>query len=255
MIFPKSISRRAVSLVLGLILLVGAAGAQRGERPLRTPDFTRFSITVGGGAGFAEQHRAMTQLLAELQYSLSTRFRLGLGVGYLATGGHRDNERDNRIMPMAGGPAAMMLSGWGFYSRPAQELGRDFRLVPISLNAYYVVPLARKWEIFLSGGASYYLGTFYADSGRLTKNAWGGQALLGAEFRLTQRIKLMAQGGYRFVEFTGLRENRTIFPLALLADIPVLGNLANDLARALQPKPVDVRLNGFNLAAGIKFGI
>jgi hypothetical protein len=36
------------------------------------------------------------------------------------------------------------------------------------------------------------------------KNAWGGQAGLGVEYRLAQGLQLVAEGGYRFAEFHGL---------------------------------------------------
>ena len=198
----------------------------------------------------------MPQLLAEVQYALSPRFRLGLGLGYIsADGGPLGRGEHHGPMNGSSGdngiPLLRQLLGLG----SDQEDGREFRLAPISLNAYYVLPLARRWDAFLSGGASYYLGTFYGQSGHLTKNALGGQAALGVEFRLTSRLRLTAQGGYRFVSFDGLQFKRSLGPLAMVSDLVGLGGLLNTIAGFLQPKPVDVRLNGFSLTAGVRFGL
>jgi hypothetical protein len=249
--------RTAIILALALAFLACPALAQRnGDRSMRTPVLSRFTISAGGGAAFAEDHRAMAQLLAELQYNFSSRFRLGLGLGYLSAGGHGEQMGRDRWM---GGSDGMNQAGMTLiqrlFNRSASEQGRDFRLVPISLNAYYVLPLARRWDAFLSGGAGYYLGTFYGDSARLSKNAWGGQAGLGIEFRLNPRMRLVAQGGYRFVAFNGLKFERPLGVLDFLAAASGVGNLVSFLAPLLQPKPVDVRLNGFSLSAGVRFGI
>ncbi len=251
----KMILGAAVGLAVGLTVLSGSALAQwDGDRPARTPDFSRFSITVGGGAALAENHQAMPQLLAELQYSLTTRFRLGLGVGYLDTDEYRGYERDIRVVPLALSQTLVLPAGSEIYAPLGGEPGRDFRLVPISLNAYYALPLARKWDIFLSGGASYYLGTFYADSDRQTKNAWGGQAGIGIEYRLNRRIKLVVQGDYRFVEFSGLKTDQTLNPLIVLANPSGPGSLVEIVLPSSPSKPVDVHLNGLSLTGGIRFG-
>ena len=253
----KTILRAALMLALALPSLAGPALAQRNaDRPIRVPGLPRFTIAVGGGAAFAEDHHALAQLLAELQYNFTPRFRLGLGLGYLSSGGHGEQRgRDRWTSPLDGLHQSGMTLIERLLNGPSTEQGRDFRLVPISLNAYYVLRLARKWDAFLSGGASYYLGTFYGDSSRLGKNALGGQAGLGVEFRLNPRLKLVAEGAYRFVSFNGLKFPRPLGVLDSLAATSGFGNLLYFLAPLLQPKPVDVRLNGFSLTAGVRFGI
>ena len=220
------------------------------------PGFSRFTIAVGGGAAFAEDYHALAQLLAELQYNFTPRFRLGLGLGYLSSGGRGEQSgRDRWMSPQAGMNQGGMTLIERLFNWSPTEQGRDFRLVPISLNAYYVLPLARRWDAFLSGGASYYLGTFYGDSSRLSKNALGGQAGLGVEYRLNPRLKLVAEGAYRFVSFNGLKFPRPLGFLDSLAAASGFGNLVYFLAPLFQPKPVDVSLNGFSLTAGVRFGI
>jgi opacity protein-like surface antigen len=254
---PSTCARTAAVLALAFLFFCGPVLAQRGgDRSSQTAAFPRFNLTVGGGSAMAEDHRCMPKLMAEVQYGFSPRFRLGLGLGYISAAGGSMG-RDDRRHPMGdsqmGNSLPLFQRMFGLGS--GQEDGREFRLVPISLNAYYVLPLARRWDAYLSAGASYYLGTFYGQSGHLTKNSLGAQAGLGVEFRLNARMRLVAQGGYRFVSFTGLRFQRSLGPLAMVSDMFGLGGLMNTIAGFLQPRPVDVRLNGFSLTAGVRFGL
>jgi hypothetical protein len=254
---PFTCARTAAVLALALLFFGGPALAQRGgDRSAQTAAFPRFSLTAGGGFALAEDHRGMPLLTAEVQFGFSPRFRLGLGLGYISAAGGSMG-RDDRRRPMGGSqmgnPLPLVQQMFGVGS--GQEDGRQFRLVPISLNAYYVLPLARRWDAILSAGASYYLGTFYGQSGHLTKNSLGAQAGLGVEFRLNPKMRLVAQGGYRFVSFNGLQFRRNLGPLAMVSDMAGLGGLLNTIAGFLRPKPVDVRLNGFSLTAGVRFGL
>jgi len=82
MSFRTASSRRAFGLVLGLLLIAGVASAHWYGRN-ESSDFHRFSILLGGGYGFSEGHQGMLDLNTELQFGLTSRIRLGLGIGCL----------------------------------------------------------------------------------------------------------------------------------------------------------------------------
>ena len=288
---------RIVGVALCLVLIAGGAYAQRrGPRPNQRPDrnpysgFQRFSLSMEGGLGLLERGHGMLDLKVEAQVGITRQFRLGLGFGYMDRGLGRDREMgrdDGRRDMMDGRGQGMMdvLSGLAGsvytipgYGRPV-EVGRDLRVMPLSLNLYYVLPLGRRWNTFMSGGGSYYFGSFGGPEGTQEKNAWGGQAGLGFEFRVAPRINLVAQGSYRFVEFKRLKGPRPQSSMpqldALLkglrplwdsrkgeANRPNIDPLFDSLRRSIQqliapapPKPVDLNFNGFSVRAGVKFGI
>jgi len=276
--------------ILGIFLL-GAivpdeAFAQRWNRgPARESlaEFPQFSLTMEGGMGALEHGRNMLDLKLEAQVGVSRAFRLGFGVGYLnrGRGGRDDMGRDGRKRGMMDGRGMQagrgMMSGKGMMAGSSQgggDVGGDFRAFPLSLNAYYSLPLGRKAGVFMSAGGSYYFGRFEGAAGRQTKNAWGGQAGLGFEYRLTSRVNLVAEGSYRFAEFKGLRtpQPQPRMPLvdSLLAGLrPLLDARGADLGPVLDglrrmvmpwtnpapPRPVDVNINGFSCRVGVKFGI
>ncbi|MBM3295770.1 MAG: porin family protein, partial [Candidatus Aminicenantes bacterium] len=250
----------------------------RGRGPARDDgaEFPRFSLTMEGGLGTLERGRDMLDLKLEAQVGVSRAFRLGLGVGTMnrSRGGRDEMGRDGRGRGMMGGRG--MQAGSGMMAGPARgggEVLQDIRVIPLSLSAYYALPLGRKAGVFMSAGGSYYFGRFDGAAGRQTKNAWGGQAGLGFEYRLTSRVNLLAEGSYRFAEFKGLRtpQPQPMMPFfdSLLAGLrPLLGARGGDFGPLLdgvrrmampwvnpRPRPVDFNFNGFSCRAGVKFGI
>lgn len=255
-----------------LLLAAGFAGAQgrgreRERAPVPTPsqDYHRFSLSMEGGSSFAEGHRGLLDLRAEFQIGLTRRLRLGLGVGYLKDHGQDGMEGggyDRRDMP-----GTSRMSPWmgGSNAGPADSELRA-RIVPVSLNLYYGLPLGRKWSVFMSGGGSWYRGSFEGPAGDQHQNAWGAQAGLGVEYRLAPSLQLVAEAGYRFVEFHGLLVPVNS-PFRILEDFvnsmlprdagPVADYLKGTLV-ALAPKPVrptDMNLGGMSMRMGVKFGL
>jgi hypothetical protein len=194
MTIPSRAAGRFSVLAISLLLVFGAMNLEARDS-YRMTDFQRFSLSLGGGFACAESHQSMVDLVSEFQIGLTPRIRIGIGVGYLTSlEGHgmgQGREDGN----------GWMTDGWGY---DGQGQDRDFRIVPLSLNLYYFVPVGRRWDVFATGGPSFYLGSFHGDSPMQHKNAWGGQAGLGVEYRLAQGLQLVAEGGYRFAEFHGL---------------------------------------------------
>lgn len=255
---------RIIILALSLVLIAGAAQAQRYGRTPRDSrsfgDFSRFSLAAGGGMGLLEQGQCLVDLKAELQVGLTRNIRIGLGFGYISNGGGRDgrmdrNRRGRGMGMMGGGFDLPLLQGLNRMPDQGGEFSRDFRAMPLSLNLYYVLPLGRKWNAFLSGGGSYYFGSFRGPQGNIRKNTLGGQAGLGFEFRLTERIQLAAEGGYRFAEFKGLKQAQPYRPMAILGQLPRGWNMVQALFAPPAPQPADVNFNGFSFRAGLKFGL
>jgi len=203
MIIPSRAAGRLSVLAFSLLLVFGAVNLQARDSR-RTTDFQRFSLSLGGGFAFAESHQSMVDLVSEFQVGLTPKLRIGIGVGYL-TGleGHgMDQGRRDGNGWMNGG--AMTWGGYGGWGYDGQSRGPDFRIVPLSLNLYYFIPVGRRWNVFAAGGPSFYLGSFHGDFPMQHKNAWGVQAGLGVEYRLAEGLQLTAEGGYRFAEFHGL---------------------------------------------------
>jgi hypothetical protein len=161
------------------------------------------------------------------------------------------------------------------YAEAGSQAGtvKDFRVLPLSLNVTYALPLGRRLNAFMSAGGSYFFGTFEGPAGHQTENAWGGQAGLGIEYRITPRISLIADGSYRVAEFRGLKvvQAKPRLPImdafqnrlrSLNLRTPVLGRIVQNFMRSMEalisppaPKRVDLDFNGFSLRAGVKFGI
>ena len=264
--------RRIFYASLSLLLIAALAIAQSRERR-DIPVIQRFSLSMGGGVGFWEGHHGMLDLKSEIQFSLSPKIRLGLGLGYMNhSGGHEmERGRDDR---RGGWPG---LAGFWEQNDNRSESGRDFHIMPLSLNLYYVLPMGHRWSIFMGAGGSYYFGSFRGVSEKQNKNAWGGQAGLGVEFRLANRIHVVAEGSYRFAEFHGLHTEQPQGLGSLLESLQIgsrlrkiwrqdgndsilprlLDLLAGDIAniKSLPPKAGSVSLNGFSIRAGLKFSL
>jgi hypothetical protein len=247
----KVIAGKGVAIALGLFFIAGTMSAQWGEHA-RVWDDHRFFISVGGGYGFSEDHQGMVDLKTELQFGLTSRIRLGLGVGYLHGGGGRygfgDKTRWTDMM-MEDNPAQANSQNSAGIEEHYGESRTDFRALPLSLNLYYVLPLAHRWNIFMNGGGSVYFGSFYGIVGPRHKTAWGGQGGLGTEYRLTRSIRLVAEASYRFVEFGGLKRLTPV-------PVPLLG--ASRVPYEPVPGTVErfrIDLNGLSLRAGVRFGL
>ena len=255
----STLSRARLMFAVTLVLLSAAAFASAQGRD-RGPaqEFQRFSLSMDGGFGFAEGHHGLLDLRAEFQVGLTRRLRLGLGLGYLNDNGRRG---------MDGGADQRGMSSWyGFTGAGMADDGLRARIMPVSLNLYYGLPVGRKWSGFMSGGGSWYHGSFDGPAGDQRKNAWGGQAGLGVEYRVAPRLQLIAEAEYRFVEFERVitQVNTPLLAAEQLADslLRAEANPVADFLRGvlvpLAPKPIrtsDVNLSGLSLRMGVKFGI
>ena len=243
--------KRALSVVLGLFLIASAASA-RCSRHNEYSGFNRFSLSLGGGFGFTEGHQGMLDLKTELQFGLSSRIRFGLGIGYWNSDERNgfDKDRNDGRDKKSTGELEQDISHEKIDGNcHVQGYRQDFRILPLSLNVYYDLPLSRRWDVFASGGGSYYFGSFRGASKRQDKNAWGGQGGLGVEFRLTRQLKLVAEGDYRFVNFHGVD---CLQPAgrALLAD----GTADIDDKTTEKLSHIRMDLSGFSFRASVKFG-
>jgi hypothetical protein len=257
-------SGKIIGLALGLLLIVGLAAAQRRvQKPAEPVKIQRFSISMNG-FGMLEGHRRLMDLKTELQYGIGRSFRLGLGLGYLSEAEGRGDDRgryDERPGRQSG------IQGWNVPMMKGSDLNRDFSVIPVTLNAYYILPVGGKWNLFMSGGGSYHFASLRGPAETQRKRAWGGQGGLGVEFRLSPKIQVAAEGGYRFVRFHGF-ETPPVYPTILLDgglnDVAGLwenwirrgGNaLLNRFFAPGPPRRFDINLNGFSCRVGLKFGI
>ncbi len=245
-------SRRTLSVIVGLLLVVSVASA-RCSRRNKYSDFGRFSLSLGGGFGFIEDHQGMLDIKTELQFGLTSRIRFGLGIGYLNSEGRHDFDRgwNDRREEMATIELKQDISQEQIDKKHGYLQGyrQDFRIIPLSLNVYYDLPLGRRWDIFASGGGSYYFGSFRGANERQDKNAWGGQGGLGLEFRLTRRLQLVAEGNYRFAKFHG------VDILQPTEQMPLTDDSADACGKKTGGLPhIRMDLNGFSFRASVKFG-
>jgi hypothetical protein len=257
--------RRLPAIIPALLLVAGFANAQGRDRA-PAQDYHRFSLSMAGGYGFSEGHRGLLDLQTEFQFGLTRRLRLGLGAGYMkdhAGHGMEPGRNDRRgAMPMFNDNSFMRM----------ENNGLTARVVPLSLNLYYGLPIGRKWTVFMSGGGSYYFGSFERTADGQHKRAWGGQAGLGLEYRIAQSLQLVAEAAYRFVEFTGLTlpAVNPPNPMQMLqgfmasmfrGDRTGMNSVADYLKGAIVPlapkpvRPVDLNLSGLSLRMGVKFGL
>jgi len=275
---------RPLGLILALLLVMGLAYGR--ERGIRTgEDFSRFSISLGCGIGFLENEHGTLDLASEFQFSLSPRFRIGLGLGYISDLKMRWQNIDDREKNWDGstmgnkGLRGSIIDPLIINKNNMMREGsaKEFRIAPLTLNLYYCVPVGRRLIVFMSGGASYNLGKFYEGTWRQRKHAWGGQAGLGAELRLIERISFVVEGSYRFVEFHGLKwpqpqvQNpglsleelwRQFKPTVNKDDFTSWLPLFNAILAqggvrppVIQNEPNFMNLNGFSFRTGLKFSL
>ena len=145
----------------------------------------------------------------------------------------------------------------------------DFAVIPFTASLYYSLPVNSRIDIFMSGGAGYYWGSF-KDISKQKKNAFGPHTGLGVEYKITSRITAMAYGVYRFVNLDGFtselhpgyrvgiggEENEEGFWLYHHSQGEYHFHESHeDLELMMEDNaPFNISLNGFSLRMGIKFG-
>ena len=176
-----------------LIILTFAlpAGAQYQEK--------EFSLGLSGGCAHSESYGGLYDLKAEFQLRISSSFRTAIAVGYMSTSGEMHGRGGERSIMggMMGGALIRDVGGFMGYSQ-------DLKIVPITLSLYYVLPVSRRVNAFMTGGTGYYL-SWFRDVSTQEKSALGFHAGLGFEFKLSERVRIVTEGLYRFANFRGFR--------------------------------------------------
>ena len=138
------------------------------------------------------------ELEGELVYSISRRFGIGLGAGYIRA------SADSRAEIRAG-TLGRTAFGW----MPV------FTVVPVTVNGHYRLPVAPRLNLFARAGIGYYFATLdyktleerelyglslrEENDGTAKKGGWGIQGGLGLEVRVSGRLALYFEGGGRYV--------------------------------------------------------
>jgi hypothetical protein len=202
----------------------------------------------------------MVDVKAEVQFSLSSNFRVGLSVGYLS-------DSDNMHMGgNFGGMTGGMMDG---LTGSLYGHGHDFRAIPLTISLYYVLPINPKVDIFMIGGGGYYLSSF-RDTSTQEKNTFGSHIGIGFDFKIAERVMIVAEGIYRFINLKGfISELHPGFREGMEGEEHEEGfwhyhhhegeyhfheSHENQEQMMIDTPPFDISLNGFSIRAGIKFG-
>jgi len=258
----KSIFFSSVSL--GLLFLLGTVMiyAEPGQGA-SSSRLNRINFSLMGGYAHSESQSGMVDVKAEIQFSLSSNIRAGFGVGYLSDS---DNmHMGGNIGGMSGGMMGGMMGGQtGSFSGG----GHSFRVFPLTLSLYYVLPINHKLDIFMVGGGGYYL-SFFRDMSTQEKNAFGPHAGFGFNLEIADRIKIVAEGIYRFINLKGFTsELHPGFRGGMegggqeegfwhynhdQGEYHFHGSQEDPAQMMIDCPPYNISLNGFSLRAGIKF--
>ena len=245
---------------LGIFLLLSTTMNYAGPRQ-RTSSYSisRVNFSLSGGYAHSESQSGMVDVKAEVQLSVSSSIRIGLGIGYLSDfGGMHMNGN-------TGGMGGGMMEGMG---GDFSEHNHDFKVIPITVSLYYVLPVNHKLDIFMVGGAGYYLSSF-RDISTQEKNAFGPYAGFGFDFKMADRVMIVAEGIYRFVNLRGFtNELLPGFREGMEGEEHEEGfwhynhshgeyhfheSHEDQAQMMLDSPPFNISLNGFSLRVGIKF--
>lgn len=250
-----------VSLGLFLLFISEKSFAQPGQED--SSRLRRANFSLSGGYAHSESRNGLVDVKAEIQYSISPAIRAGLSVGYLSDS---DNmHMGENIGGMSGGMMDGIMDGQmgGFSGH-----NHNFRVIPLTLSLYYVLPVNPKVDIFMVGGGGYYLSSFN-DISRQEKNALGAHVGFGFDLKVADRIMIVAEGIYRFVNLKGFTsELHPGFREGMDDEEHQEGfwhyhhhheewhfheEHENDEQMITDSSNFNISLNGFSLRAGIKF--
>ena len=249
---------------LGLLFLLGTvmiyAKPGQGASSSR---LNRINFSLRGGYAYSEGRSGMVDVKAEIQFSLSSNIRAGFGIGYLS-------DSDNMHLGGAIGGVSVGMMG-GMMSGQTGSFsggGHSFRVIPITLSLYYVLPINHKLDIFMVGGGGYYL-SFFRDMSTQEKNAFGPHAGFGFDLEIADRIKIVAEGIYRFINLEGFTsELHQGFRGGMegggqeegfwhynhdQGEYHFHGSQEDQAQIMIDCPPYSISLSGFSLRAGIKF--
>jgi len=137
----------------------------------------------------------------EFIFSLSKKFGVGLGVGYMER--KIDSSVEFGLEPLISG---------SFSWEP------KYTAVPINLSGYYYLPINSKMSAYLKAGIGYYFAKitykiqqefkvlgypndWEQNEGEAKDNGFGFHGGLGFEYKMTESISLYAEGMGRYVNF------------------------------------------------------
>jgi hypothetical protein len=246
----KKMTVLKTALVIAVLLGIafGAPGLSAQERR-GGRSMSRFSISASGGMGRTEDHQGFADLKMGIQLRLTPSIRLGVGFGYLKA--QRYGKHGNDRM--------MAKSSWGGYGwedgRSAESV--DFRIQAMTIDLGYALPVGRKWDLTIGGEAGRYFGEFPTQFEEVHRRSWGGQGILGAEFRISAKLSAFAEAAYRFLEFHDIPMPAQMVPLMQVDEKirPLVELINQGLAIWIPPQMTGVRLNGPGLRIGLRFGI
>lgn len=218
----------------------------------------RLSFALKGGFAHSESCSGMADVKAEVLFHLSSNVRAGLGIGYLS---------DSGGMHMGGGFGGMSGGMMGGMPGGFSDLDHDFWVIPLSLSLYYALPVNPNLDVFMIGGAGYYLSTF-RDISTQRKNAFGPHLGIGFDFKVADRVMIVAEGIYRFVNLKNFTsELHPGFIEEMGEHMEGFWHLHHGLGEwhfheehedqtqvMDDTSPFNINLNGFSIRAGIKFG-
>ncbi len=180
--------------ILGIVVLLSSSLSFAGVGN-ESPKFSekRINLTIFGGYAYSERIGGMTDLNLEIQLSLSSHVKVGLGIGYLS--GNDDMHLNGNFGNMQGGMMGNMRGGimGGFSGH-----NHDLKTIPITLSLLYVLPINSKLDVFMMGGGGYYFGS-YKDQSTQNKSSFGPHIGLGLDLKVSDRVVIVAGGLYRFV--------------------------------------------------------
>lgn len=242
-----------------LFLLSPVMGYTEQGQGASSSGWSRVSFSLGGSYAYSERCSGLVGVMAEIQFNLSSKIRFGFSIGYLSDSGNM------HMLGTGGGMSGgMMGSQMGDFS----GYSHDFRVIPLTLNLYYILPVSPKLDIFMVGGGGYYISSF-RDISTQERNAFGSHAGFGFDLKVAERIIILVEGLYRFVNLSGF-ENE-LHPGFREGTAGVgyeegfwhynhsqgeyhFHESNEDQAQMMiDSPPLNISLNGFSFRAGIKF--
>jgi opacity protein-like surface antigen len=134
----------------------------------------------------------------EFVFNLTKRWGFGLGVGYI-----RKSTESSAELQI------------GNFAGISLEWAPVYKVVPITLNGYYHIPVASKIKGYVKGGVGYYFATWdylirqenqlmgitvwEENEGSAKDSGFGFQGGLGLEYSISDSVALIVEGTGRFV--------------------------------------------------------
>jgi len=183
-------SKLLSSIFFGLLFLLSSAmNYAEAGRKTHSSNLNWLNFSLKGGFAHSESRSGMVDVMAEIQFILSSNIRGSFGIGYLS---------DFDGMHMGGSVGGMSGGMMGGMTGSFSGHNHDFKVVPLTFSLYYLLPVNPKLDVFMTGGGGYYLGSF-RDISTQRENAFGPHAGIGFDFKVADRIAIVAEGIYRFI--------------------------------------------------------